>query len=103
MNIETLWSTHRIRILNLWPITQYYICTDFKLQNKMRKESVSIEPIRAPSSRYKKKHKQEKSYHKPYRTKEIKCWKCEKTRHYANKRRVIQKINQLEDETLKKN
>ncbi|RDX82560.1 hypothetical protein CR513_36630, partial [Mucuna pruriens] len=33
---------------------------------------------------------------------EVKCWKCGKE-HYTNKHRVIHKINQLEDEILKKN
>ncbi|RDX88178.1 hypothetical protein CR513_30258, partial [Mucuna pruriens] len=127
--------------------TDIQICTDFKLQNKIRKESASskkklgtfchqygVEPMRAPSTRHKKKQKQEKSYnisYKQYRKKkvnnknqnpivenkqrfnkkqkyknikrEVKCWKCGKVGHYANKCRVMQKINQLEDETLKKN
>ncbi|RDX63499.1 hypothetical protein CR513_58067, partial [Mucuna pruriens] len=34
---------------------------------------------------------------------EVKCWKCVKVGHYTNKCRVMQKINQLEDGTLKKN
>ncbi|RDX69481.1 hypothetical protein CR513_51399, partial [Mucuna pruriens] len=130
--------------------TGIQICTDFRLQNKMRKESMSnkrelgtfchqygVEPIRAPSTRHKKKIRQEKSYnrkHKIYRKtihnekrinnknqnhqvpakqkykkkqkykttkREIKCYKCGKIGHYANKCRIIQKINQLEDKLLK--
>ncbi|RDY14522.1 hypothetical protein CR513_00406, partial [Mucuna pruriens] len=53
------------------------VCTDFKLQNKMRKENVSNK-------------------------RELGTF-CHQYEHYANKCRVIQKINELEDETLKKN
>ncbi|RDX87443.1 hypothetical protein CR513_31080, partial [Mucuna pruriens] len=116
------------------------VCTDFKLQNKIRKESASrkkelgtfyhqygVETMRTPSARHKKKQKQERSYNRSYKQyrksvnkrkrvsnknqnpiaenkqREVKCWKCGKVGHYANKCKVIQKINKLEDETLKKN
>ncbi|RDX88144.1 hypothetical protein CR513_30296, partial [Mucuna pruriens] len=121
------------------------VCTDFKLQNKIRKENASskkelgtfchqydVEPMRSPSTRHKKKQKQERSYNRSYKQykkstykskrinnknqnpiaenkqrfnkntkyksikREVKCWKCGKIGHYANKCR-------LEDETLKKN
>ncbi|RDX63504.1 hypothetical protein CR513_58064, partial [Mucuna pruriens] len=57
-----------------------YVCTDFKLQNKIRKESSSskkelgtfchqygVEAIRAPGARNKKKQTQERSYNKSYK------------------------------------
>ncbi|RDY03799.1 hypothetical protein CR513_12569, partial [Mucuna pruriens] len=132
--------------------TGIQVCTDFKLQNKIKKESTSskrelgtfcnqyeVEPMRTPSACHKKKQKQERSYNRSYKQyrrstykrkrvsnknqnpivenkqrfnkkqrhknikREVKCWRCGKVGHYANKCRVMQKINQLEDETLKKN
>ncbi|RDX87440.1 hypothetical protein CR513_31089, partial [Mucuna pruriens] len=80
-----------------------------------------VEPMRAPSAHHKKKQKQEKFYNKSYKQYrksaykgkrisnknqillEVKCLNCGKVGLYANKCRGMQKINQLEDETLKKN
>ena len=92
-----------------------------------------MEPIRAPSAKKKKIIKKQnkvekktyKSYKKPYNKKYNKapqdskprrkpkykklkkkdnvCWKCGRPVHYANSCKVAKKINQIEDEELKKN
>ncbi|RDX90995.1 hypothetical protein CR513_27086, partial [Mucuna pruriens] len=90
------------------------VCTDFKLQNKMRKEKLSskrelgifcyqygVEPIRAPSAHHKKKQNQKDIIINLINNIRDRPTKIRK--HYANKCRFIQKINELEDETLKKN
>ena len=131
------------QIHNIVIDTGIQVCTDFKLQNKLRKESTinkkelgtfyhqyGMEPIKAPSAKkkkiIKKQNKTEKRiYRKPYTKKYNKapqeskshrkpkykklkkkdnvCWKCGRPGHYANSYKVAKKINQIEDEELKKN
>ena len=84
-----------------------------------------MEPIRAPSAKKKKIIKKQnkaekKTYKKPYnrtpqdskpsrkpkykklKKKDNVCWKCGRPGHYANSCKVTKKINQIEDEELKK-
>ncbi|RDY09097.1 hypothetical protein CR513_06593, partial [Mucuna pruriens] len=105
--------------------TGIQICTDFRLQNKMRKESMSnkrelgtfchqygVEPIRAPKKHFimRKESTIKIKIIKSLPNKNIRKNKNTKSQrnklnigYYANKCRIIQKINQLEDESLKEN
>ncbi|RDX61400.1 hypothetical protein CR513_60376, partial [Mucuna pruriens] len=84
--------------LNYYQLHNIIVETAYKKESASSKKELgtfchqySVEPMRAPNTRHKKKQKQEKSYNGSYK----------QYRKLAYKRKI--KINQLEDETLKKN